>query len=230
MAGEQNAVATASSGYDYNPDICLVLANWIENSITYRCLKQYTSSLTIYIKNMVCLCCTRVVKEELAKVGLSYRSVDLGRADIIEDISSDQRNQMRASLAGWGLELADSLKGILVERIKRLIVDLVYYSEEPLATNLSFYLSRSLHRNYAYLANVFSEAQGSTIERFFIEHKIEHVKQLLVHDDLSLTQIALKMQYSSVAHLSAQFKKVTGSTASYYKKQKLKGRSRLEGS
>ncbi len=177
---------------------------------------------------MVCIRCKMVVKVELTKIGLHFCSVELGHADIIEDISPGQRDQIRLALAKSGLELIDDKKGILVERIKKVIIELVHYSEEPLTVNLSVYLSQQLQHNYTYMANVFSETQGHTIERFYIEHKIERVKELLVYDELSLTQIAGKMQYSSVAHLSAQFKKITGSTASYYKKLKEKRRSMLD--
>jgi len=184
--------------------------------------------LTIYIKNMVCIRCNMLVKAELTKIGLHFSTVELGRADIIEDISLAQHDQIRTALLKSGLELMDDLKGVLVEKIKKVIIELVHYSEDPLSVNLSEYLRRRLYYNYTYMANVFSEAQGRTIERFFIEHKIERVKELLVYDELTLTEIAYKMHYSSVAHLSSQFKKITGNTASYYKQLKVKRRSMLE--
>jgi AraC-like DNA-binding protein len=169
-----------------------------------------------------------VVKAELASHGLHFTRVELGQADIIEDISTTQHDQIRLNLLKSGLELMDDMKGILVEKIKKVIIELVHYSEEPLSVNLSEYLSQRLHHNYTYLANVFSEAQGHSIEQFFIEHKIERVKELLIYNELNLTEIAYKMHYSSVAHLSAQFKKITGNTASYYKHLKVKRRSMLE--
>ena len=169
-----------------------------------------------------------VVKAELTSLGLHFTRVELGQADIIDTMSNLQREQLRLNLLKSGLELMDDLKGILVEKIKKVIIELVHYSEEPLSVNLSEYLSQQLHHNYTYMANVFSEAQGHTIEHFFIDHKIERVKELLIYNELNLTEISYKMHYSSVAHLSAQFKKVTGNTASYYKRLKVKRRSMLE--
>jgi AraC-like DNA-binding protein len=177
---------------------------------------------------MVCTRCKMVVKAELTNIGLHFSTIELGHAEIIEDISMEQYDQIRIALARSGLELMDDTKGVLVERIKKVIIDLIHYSEEPLAVNLSVYLSQQLHHNYTYMANVFSETQGHTIERFYIEHKIERVKELLIYNELNLTQIAFKMQYSSVAHLSAQFKKITGNTATYYKQLKEKRRSMLD--
>lgn len=184
--------------------------------------------MTLYIKNMVCIRCKMVVKAELSRLGLHSTRVELGQADIAEDITIAQHDQIRINLKKSGLELMDDLKGILVEKIKKVIIELVHYSEEPLSVNLSEYLSQRLHYNYTYMANVFSEAQGHTIEHFFIEHKIERVKELLIYNELNLTEISYKMHYSSVAHLSAQFKKVTGNTVSYYKRLKIKRRSMLE--
>ena len=169
-----------------------------------------------------------VVKAELTKMGLHYSRVELGQADIEENISIGQQDQLRIALSRSGLELMDDLKGVLVERIKKVIIQVVHYSDVPLTVNLSVYLSQQLHHSYSYMANVFSETQGRTIERFYIEHKIERVKELLIYEELSLTEIAYKLHYSSVAHLSAQFKKITGNTATYYKQLKVKRRSLLE--
>ena len=184
--------------------------------------------MTIYIKNMVCIRCKMVVSAELTHLGLQYTNVDLGQADIIGDISIAQHEQIRKDLLLSGLELMDDIKSILIERIKKVIIELVHYSEEPLAINLSVHLSQRLHHNYTYMANIFSEAQGQSIEKFFIEHKIERVKELLFYNDLNLTQIAYKMHYSSVAHLSSQFKKVTGHTASHYKQLHIRQQVLLE--
>lgn len=169
-----------------------------------------------------------VVKAELTKIGLHFSGVELGHADILENISVGQLDKIRNALSTSGLELMDDQKGVLVERIKNAIIGLVHYSEDPLAVNLSVYLSRQLHYNYTYLANVFSETEGHTIERFYIEHKIERVKELLFYNELNLTEIAFRMHYSSVAHLSSQFKKITGNTPSYYKKLKEKKRFMLD--
>ena len=169
-----------------------------------------------------------VVKDELAKLGLHYTVVELGEAEIMETISAEQQGLFRAALLKSGLELMDDKKSILIQKIKNVIIELVHYSEERLTIKFSEYLSQKLNHDYTYLANLFSEVQGTTIEKFFIAHKIERVKELLVYDELNLTQIAYQMHYSSVSHLSAQFKKVTGLTPSYFKKLKDKRRSMLE--
>jgi AraC-like DNA-binding protein len=169
-----------------------------------------------------------VVKDELTKLGLHYTTVELGEAEILEDISVSQHDLFKAALLKSGLELMDDKKSILIQQIKDVIVELVHYSEEPLAVNFSVFLSRKLNHDYTYLANLFSEVQGTTIEQFIIGHKIERVKELLVYNELNLTQIAYLMHYSSVAHLSTQFKKVTGLTPSYFKQMKEKRRSMLD--
>jgi YesN/AraC family two-component response regulator len=158
-----------------------------------------------------------VVKDELTKLGLQYRSVELGEADLLQSISQEQRQQFRAALLTSGLELMDDKKTVLIQKIKTIIIELVHYSEDPLSINLSVYLAEKLQHDYTYLANLFSEVQGTTIEKFFISHKIERVKELLVYSELTLAEIAYKMHYSSVAHLCTQFKKVTGLTPSHFK-------------
>jgi AraC-like DNA-binding protein len=185
-------------------------------------------NMKLYIKNMVCIRCKMVVKDELNKLGLRPVVVELGEVEIMENISAPQRDEIKAALLRSGLELMDDKKSVLIEKIKNVIVELVHYSEEPLTINLSEYLSRQLNHDYTYLANLFSEVQGITIEKFFITHKIERVKELLVYNELNLTEIAYKMHYSSVAHLSTQFKKVTGLTPSHFKQLKDKRRSMLE--
>ena len=177
---------------------------------------------------MVCIRCKMVVKEELTKLGLHYSTVELGEAEILENISARQHDQIRTALLKSGLELMDDKKSVLIQKIKNIIIELVHYSEEPLAINFSEFLSQKLNYDYTYLANLFSEVQGATIEQFLIAHKIERVKELLVYDELNLTEIAYKMHYSSVAHLSAQFKKVTGLTPSHFKQLKNKRRSMLD--
>ena len=176
---------------------------------------------------MVCIRCKMLVKDELTKLGLHYTVVELGEADILEHISSEQHEQFKIALSKSGLELMDDKKSILIEKIKNVIVELTHYSEDPLTVNFSEYLSQKLNHNYTYLANLFSEVQGTTIEKFLIMHKIERVKELLVYNELNLTEIAYQMHYSSVAHLSAQFKKVTGLTPSHFKQLKDKKRSML---
>jgi AraC-like DNA-binding protein len=169
-----------------------------------------------------------VVKDELTKLGIQYTVVELGEVTIMESISEAQQELFKIALLKSGLELMDDKKSVLIQKIKNLIIELVHYSEEPLKINLSDYLSQNLHHDYTYLANLFSVVQGITIERFFISHKIERVKELLVYDEFSLTEIADIMHYSSVSHLSNQFKKVTGLSPSHFKRLKEKRRSMLE--
>jgi AraC-like DNA-binding protein len=168
------------------------------------------------------------VKEELTMLGYHCITVELGEAEVIENISVEQHEQIRTALLKSGLELMDDKKSILIQKIKNVIIELVHYSEEPLAINFSEYLSQKLNYDYTYLANLFSEVQGTTIEKFLIAHKIERVKELLVYNELNLTEIAYRMHYSSVAHLSAQFKRVTGLTPSHFKQLKNKRRSMLD--
>ena len=168
-----------------------------------------------------------VVKSELEKLGLHYTIVDLGEAEVMEDISAEQLQRLDIGLRKTGLELMDDKKSILVEKIKTIIIELVHYRDEQIKINLSDFLSEKLKHNYTYLANLFSEVKGTTIEQFYLSHKIEKVKELLVYDELNLTQIAFKLHYSSVAHLSNQFKKMTGLTPSHFKHLKNKRRSVL---
>ena len=169
-----------------------------------------------------------VVKDALSKLNIHFKNVELGEADTIEELSSEQAEQFRTTLLYFGLELMDDKKSVLIQKIKNLIIELVHYSEEPLSINLSDYLAEKLGHNYTYLANLFSEVQGTTIEKFYIAHKIERVKELLVYNEHNLTEIAWLMHYSSVGHLSSQFKRVTGLTPSYFKKMKEKRRNMLE--
>ncbi|MGA1977040.1 MAG: helix-turn-helix transcriptional regulator [Bacteroidales bacterium] len=165
-----------------------------------------------------------VVKSELEKLGLHYIVVSLGEAEIMEDLSKEQQDKLNIALKKSGLELMDDKKSILVEKIKTIIVELVHYTDEQIKINLSDYLSEKLNYDYTYLANLFSEVKGTTIEKFYLNHKIEKVKELLVYDELNLTEIAFKMHYSSVSHLSNQFKKMTGLTPSHFKNLKYKRR------
>jgi AraC-like DNA-binding protein len=184
--------------------------------------------MKLYIKNMVCIRCKMVVKSEMDKLGLHYIFVELGEAEIMEEISEKQRNELDAGLRKSGLELMDDKKSMLIEKIKNIIIEMVHYSDILPKTNLSDYLSDKLNYDYTYLANLFSEVQGTTIEKFFISHKIERVKELLVYNELNLKEIAIKLHYSSVPHLSSQFKKVTGLTPSHFKQLKHKRRIALE--
>lgn len=177
---------------------------------------------------MVCIRCQIVVKSELEKLGLKYVNVKIGEADIIENILPEQLEQLDIALRKSGLLLMDNKKSVLVEKIKAAIIELVHYSEEQIKVNLSDFLSEKLNYDYTYLANLFSEVKGVTIEKFYLTHKIEKVKELIVYDELNITEIAYMMHYSSVAHLSNQFKKFTGLTPSHFKKLKNKRRSTLE--
>ncbi len=168
-----------------------------------------------------------VVKSELDKLGLHYSNVDLGEAEIMEDLSPDEMSRLDTALRSLGLELMQDNKSMLVEKIKTIIIELVHYSEDQIKINLSDYLSDKLNHNYSHLSTLFSEVKGKTIEQFYLEHKVEKVKELLIYDELTLTEIAYTMHYSSVAHLSNQFKKMTGMTPSQFKNLKNRNRNTL---
>lgn len=176
---------------------------------------------------MVCIRCKMIVKSELEKLDIPYTVVDLGEVEVKESIPSEKLNQLNIALHKFGLELMDNKKSILIERIKGVIIELIHYSDEPLRINYSRFLSEKLNHDYTYLANLFSEVTGTTIEHFIIHHKIERVKELLVYNDTNLTEISYKLHYSSVAHLSNQFTKVTGLTPSHFKQMKHKRRKSL---
>lgn len=184
--------------------------------------------MKLYIKFMVSLRCKMIVMQELHKLGLKYVVLDLGMVEMLEDITEEQRVILKRNLLKSGLELMDDKRAILIERIRTVIIEMIHYSEEIPQTNYSDYISEKLHYDYTYLANIFSEVKGITIQQFIISHKIERVKELLLYDELNLTEIAYKLHYSSVAHLSNQFKKVTGLTPSFYKSLKSKKREVLD--
>ena len=177
---------------------------------------------------MVCIRCQMVVKDELEKLGIRYTEVKIGEVNAVEDLPRDKLDQLDIALKKAGLLLMDDKKSILVEKIKAAVIELVHYTEEQIKTNLSDYLSEKLNYDYTYLANLFSEVKGITIEKFYLTHKIEKVKELIVYDELTLSEIAFKMHYSSVSHLSNQFKKITGLSPSHFKKLKNKRRRTLE--
>ncbi|MCM8569868.1 AraC family transcriptional regulator [Gramella jeungdoensis] len=184
--------------------------------------------MIIYIKYMVSLRCKLVVKEELKKLGLHYINVDLGTVEILEDITQKQKKELKKNLLKYGLELLDDRRNILIEKIKSVIIEMIHYSDELPKVNYSDYISEQLGYDYTYLSNIFSEVKGITIQQFIIIHKIERVKELLLYDELNLTEISYQLHYSSVSHLSNQFKKITGLTPSYYKKIKKMRRRNLE--
>ncbi len=172
--------------------------------------------------------CKLAVKAELNKLGLHFIVVDLGEVEIMEELTSAQQQQLRVGLSVSGLELMDDKRAVLIERIKNVITQMVHESEDLPKVNYSDYISQKLNYDYTYLSNLFSEVKGITIQQFIIIHKIEKVKELLFYDELNLTEISYRMHYSSVAHLSNQFKKVTGMTPSAYKNLKEKMRNPLE--
>jgi len=184
--------------------------------------------MKLYIKYMVSLRCKLIVKDELQKMGIRYASLDLGVVELLEDISKDQREDLRKTLLASGLELLEDKKSILIEKIKNVIVEMIHYSDEIPQTNYSEYISEKLQYDYTYLSNIFSEVKGITIQHFIIIHKIERVKELLLYDELNLSEIAFRMHYSSSAHLSNQFKKMTGLTPTYFKKLRHKRNNNLE--
>lgn len=183
--------------------------------------------MKLYIKYMVSLRCKLMVKEELKKLGIPFDAVDLGIVEIRKDITLEQRELLKENLLKSGLELLDDKKAILIEKIKNVVVEMVHYSEELPNMNYSDYVSEKLGYDYTYLSNLFSEVKGITLQQFIIIHKIERVKELLLYDELNLTEIAYQLHYSSVAHLSNQFKKVTGLSPSFYKELKQKRTSNL---
>jgi AraC-like DNA-binding protein len=184
--------------------------------------------MKLYIKYMVSLRCKMVVRDELKKLGLHHSGVDLGFVEIEEDLTPELWEQLRKDLLKSGLELLDDKRSILIERIKNVIIEMIHYSDELPKVNYSDYISKKLGYDYTYLSNLFSEVKGITIQQFIILHKIERVKELLLYDELNLTEISYVLHYSSVAHLSNQFKKVTGLSPTYYKKLKKKRRDNLE--
>jgi AraC-like DNA-binding protein len=169
-----------------------------------------------------------MVKEELAKLGIKAVSIDLGLIEILEDITKEQHDLLKANLLKSGLELLDDKRAILIEKIKNVITEMIHYTDEIPKVNYSVFLSDKLNLDYTYLSNIFSEVKGITIQQFIIINKIEKVKELLLYNEMNLTEIAYKLHYSSVAHLSNQFKKVTGLSPSYYKQLKQKRKSNLE--
>lgn len=177
---------------------------------------------------MVSLRCKMLVKEELKNLGLNYIMVELGTVEIKEEITNAQREKLKANLLLSGLELMEDKKTMLIEKIKIVITEMIHYNDELPKVNYSEYISKIMGYDYTYLANIFSEIKGITIEHYIIAHKIEKVKELLLYDELNLTEISYKMNYSSVSHLSTQFKKVTGLTPTLFKNLKVKKRNTLD--
>ncbi len=179
--------------------------------------------MKLYIKNMLDNNCKKIVKSVLQEFGLHCTSVNIGHVSIREDISAEQRIFLEAAFLKYGLELIDEKKNTITEKVKNVVIQMIHYSDDELPkTKYSDYISKKLNYNYTYISNTFSEIKGTTVEQYIIAHKIERVKELLIFSELTLSEIAWKLHYSSVGHLSGQFKKVTGITSSIYKKMKQK--------
>lgn len=181
--------------------------DWFEESINVK----------LYIKNMVCSRCKIIVKTELDKIGVQYINVELGEVTIKDKITLGQRTRLNTALQQSGLELIDDQENDLIEKLKRAIVDLENYSDEDLKTSFPDYISLSVDENFISLNTLFSEIKGITIEKYIIKLKIEHIKELLIYDDLNLAEIAVKMHYSNAVQLSRQFKSITGLTPAHFR-------------
>lgn len=175
-----------------------------------------------YIRNMVCAGCIMVIETELEKLGIQRTSIELGEIEISNDLPDEQLKSFDKAIHRFGFEIMDDRKSYLIEKIKHAVFELVNYSDENIKVGLSDYISFKVNHNYMYLSNLFSEVTGSTIKQYIITKKIDRVKEMLIYEESSLSEIAFRMHYSSVAHLSAQFKKVTGLTPSYFKKLKIR--------
>ncbi|MES2477610.1 MAG: AraC family transcriptional regulator [Bacteroidota bacterium] len=182
----------------------------------------------LFIKNMVCNRCIMVVQNEMDKNGIVVKNIKLGEVTLEKELSGEEKKVLDKALTQLGFEIIDDKKSRIIEQIKNVIIDQVHYHDDDAKTNLSDVLTSKLHHDYNYLSNLFSEVEGTTIEKYFIAQKIEKVKELLVYDELSLSEIAFRLNYSSVAYLSNQFKKVTGLTPSYFKQIKVDKRKPLD--
>ena len=183
----------------------------------------------LFIKNMVCDRCKQAVRTQISKSGVKVSDVDLGYAEIEQDeITPDVFNEISNNLKSIGFELIDDKKQKIVERIKNIIIDMVHYMDEPLSIKQSEYISSKLNYDYHYLSKLFSETENITIEQYIINQKIERIKELLTYGEMNINEIAFKLGYSSVQHLSQQFKKVTGVTPTGYKQQNVHSRKPLD--
>ncbi len=185
-------------------------------------------NLKLHIKYMVSNRCKTAVKEILKDLRLHFVIVDLGEVDVMETLSTEERSDLKTALLAAGFELMDDKRAVLIEKIKNVIMEMVHHTDEGIKINFSNFLSEKLNHDYTYLSNLFSEVQGTTIEQFIISHKIERIKELIIYGELNISEIAWKMNYSSVSHLSNQFKKVTGLSPSHFKQLKDKRRSPIE--
>jgi AraC-like DNA-binding protein len=196
--------------------------------VSLSCKAENWRGMKVHIKNMVCNRCIMVVKNELERHGLKPMSMVLGEVELDREIGEDEKSMINLRLKAMGFELIDDKKSRLISKIKSMIIDLVQNQNCEIKSNLSDFLSDELHHDYSYLSSLFSEIEGMTIEKYFISQRIEKVKELLVYNELSLSEIALQLNYSSVSHLSNQFKKVTGLTPSHFKKIRNQKRTSLD--
>ncbi len=207
-------------------NIILQLYNYLTQYRTH--FYQKLKAVKLYIKYMVSARCKLAVKEVLKKLEIHFILVDLGEIEIMENLSIEERDVLKSELLLCGLELMDDKRAVLIQKIKNAIFTMVHESDQEMKVNFSSYLSDKLDHDYTYLSNLFSEVQGTTIEQFVIAHKVERIKELISYGELTITEIAWKLNYSSIAHLSNQFKKVTGLSPSHFKNLKNKLRKPLE--
>lgn len=184
--------------------------------------------MKLYIKNMVCNRCIMVVSNILNELNIPFLSLQLGEVNLLSSLSNDEFNVLNAKLNAIGFEIINDKKSRIIEEIKKIIIEIIYSDEEAPKINFSSYISEKLHYEYNYLSNLFSEIEGKSIEKYYIAQKIERVKELLVYDELTLNEISYRLSYSSVAHLSNQFKKVTGLSPSHFKNIKLQKRQPID--
>jgi len=177
---------------------------------------------------MVSKSCKNAARDALREMGLHFIIVELGEVEIMETLTIQQHQLLKIKLLEAGLELMDDRRAVLIEKIKNIVIQMVHYSEEPLLVNFSSFLSQKMNLDYTYLSNLFSEVQGTTIEQYIIANKVEKIKELIIYNELNITEIAWKMHYSSVAHLSNQFKKITGLSPSHFKRLKDRKRNPIE--
>jgi len=184
--------------------------------------------MKLHIKNMVSNRCKMIVKSELEKLGLHYIMLSLGEVEIMETLTDEKQTLLNNGLNEWGLSVMSDKKSIMIEKIKNTIIELIHYTDNQIKINFSDYLSQKLNYDYTYLSNIFKENQGTTIEHFLLAHRIEKAKEFLVYGEFNITEIADKLHFSNVAHLSNQFKKMTGLSPSHYKNLSIKRRNPIE--
>jgi AraC-like DNA-binding protein len=184
--------------------------------------------MKIYVKYMVSLRCKLLVRSELERLEIGYSTIDLGEIQLTKPVSSAALEHLKVALSRFGLELLDDKKAILIEKIKSVVIEMIHEADQLTSGKKSVHISEKLKYDYTYLSTIFSEATGMTLEQYIIFHKIEKVKELILYNELNLSEISYKLNYSSLAHLSAQFKKITGLTPTFFKKLADKKRKNIE--